>query len=284
MKTYLLVSRHLLKKFFAPTLVLLVSFALTLGGLTDKAQAQSAVQPHNSQQQQSNTEQTSDSMSMQEVTEQVTDFIQDVRGFVEQDLFGSFNQILQRALGALKIPDLGDVVEQIMKAETLPDEGKTASQLENNLPNSYAIRDDIARATERTAAIGVAQGSALSKQAQQKSAQTLQASTTAKEESESMAEDSESSDTSQQILRNISVQLKANAEIADLQMQEALQARQERALSLTLEAQAAKQLNEANIRERQQAIAERNGAALQSGLLSVPGGVILDNESAGSSN
>lgn len=282
MKISLLLSQRLIKKAVSIPFGLLISSVLIVGSLPGAAQAQDASQTQNNQQQETANETTSkqsDSSSLQEITEQVNGLIRDVRGFVEQDVFGSFNQILKTALGSLKIPDLGDIVKDIMKANTLPNEGKIANQLENNLPNSYAIREDIANVAERTAAIGVAQGSALSKQAQEKSKQTLQASASAQEESGAMASNSEATDTSQQILRNISVQLKANAEIADLQMQEAQQARIDRALSLSMEAQAAKELSETNTRERQQSITERNGTALYSGLISMPGGAILDNNS-----
>lgn len=282
MKNSLLLSQRLIKKAVSIPFGLLISSVLIIGTLPGAAQAQDASQTQNNQQQESanqTTSKQSNSLSLQEITEQVNGLIRDVRGFVEQDVFGSFNQILKTALGSLKIPDLGDIVQDIMKANTLPNEGKIANQLENNLPNSYAIREDIANVAERTAAIGVAQGSALSKQAQEKSKQTLQASASAKEESGAMASNSEATDTSQQILRNISVQLKANAEIADLQMQEAQQARIDRALSLSMEAQAAKELSETNTRERQQSITERNGTALYSGLISMPGGAILDNNS-----
>lgn len=282
MKNSLLLSQRLIKKAVSIPFGLLISSVLIIGTLPGAAQAQDASQTQNNQQQESanqTTSKQSNSLSLQEITEQVNGLIRDVRGFVEQDVFGSFNQILKTALGSLKIPDLGDIVQDIMKANTLPNEGKIANQLENNLPNSYAIREDIANVAERTAAIGVAQGSALSKQAQEKSKQTLQASASAQEESGAMASNSEATDTSQQILRNISVQLKANAEIADLQMQEAQQARIDRALSLSMEAQAAKELSETNTRERQQSITERNGTALYSGLISMPGGAILDNNS-----
>lgn len=282
MKNSLLLSQRLIKKAVSIPFGLLISSVLIIGTLPGTAQAQDASQTQNNQQQESanqTTSKQSNSLSLQEITEQVNGLIRDVRGFVEQDVFGSFNQILKTALGSLKIPDLGDIVQDIMKANTLPNEGKIANQLENNLPNSYAIREDIANVAERTAAIGVAQGAALSKQAQEKSKQTLQASASAKEESGAMASNSEATDTSQQILRNISVQLKANAEIADLQMQEAQQARIDRALSLSMEAQAAKELSETNTRERQQSITERNGTALYSGLISMPGGAIIDNNS-----
>ena len=103
----------------------------------------------------------------------------------------------------------------------------------------------------------------------------LQLSADAEAQSRGKAEDSQQSDTSQRILRNISNQQQALADIAHLQMQEASQARQDRALQLTLSAQAAEELNAANTRERQTAIASGNAAAAQGAMLTMPGGAVL---------
>jgi hypothetical protein len=270
-------SLHLTQQLMAIPFIFILSSALLLGSPPTKASAADAEQKS----QNTTTQQSTDTFSsLKDISNQIDSFISDVKGFVQNEVFGSLNQILQSTIGAIKIPDLGDLVQQIMKGDELPEAGQTANQWENNLPNSYAIRQEVARASERAAAIGVAQGETLSKEAQQKSEQVRQQSATAASEAEQMAQDSETTDTSQQILRNVSQQLKDSAAIANLQLQEAQQARTDRALSLTLEAQAAKELSEANTRERQEAIAQTNGAAFYTGLISVPGGVVLDRDSS----
>jgi hypothetical protein len=205
---------------------------------------------------------------------QIQGFINDVRSFVRGDFFGSITELVKNAIGPISVPDLGQVVSEIMKGSLLED-GVTSNKFENNIPNSYAIRQDLANQSERVGAIEVAQIKTLSKNAQQQSKSTLEKSGNSELESSKMSDDSQNSDTSQQILQNISQQLKNQATIADLQLQEASQARQDRALGLTLTAQAAQELNAANIRERQSAIATGNSAISQGSLLTMPGGAVL---------
>jgi hypothetical protein len=214
---------------------------------------------------------------------QIQGFINDVRSFVRGDFFGSITQLIQNAIGSVEVPDLGQVVSEIMKG-SLPEDAVTANKFENKIPNSYAIRQDIANQSERLGAIEVAQIKTLSKNAQQQSKSTLDKSANSELESSQMSDDSQNSDTSQQILQNISKQLKNNATIGNLQLQEASQARQDRALGLTLTAQAAQELNAVNTRERQSAIATGNTAISQGSLLVMPGGSVFSDNSSNSSN
>jgi hypothetical protein len=218
--------------------------------------------------------QTANSTFNKNSSEQIQGFINDVRFFVRGDFFGSITQLIKNAIGSVEIPDLGEVVSEIMKG-SLPEDGVIANKLENKIPNSYAIRQDLANQSERVGAIEVAQIKTLSKNAQQESKLTLEQSTNSEIESSQMSDDSQNSDTSQQILQNISKQLKSNTTIADLQLQEASQARQDRALGLTLTAQTAQELNAANTRERQTQISTGNSAVSQSSLLTMPGGTVL---------
>ncbi|MGB6300470.1 MAG: hypothetical protein WBF90_30445 [Rivularia sp. (in: cyanobacteria)] len=207
-------------------------------------------------------------------SDEIQGFINDVRSFVRGDLFGNIKQIVQNSIGSVDIPDLGQVVSEIMKG-SLPQDGVTSNKLENNVPNSYAIRQDLANQSERLGAVEVSQSKTLSKNAQQQSFETLELSANSEIESSQMSDDSQNTDTSQQILQNISQQLKNNATIANLEYQEASQARQDRALGLNLTAQAATELNAANTRERQSAIATGNRAVSQGSLLMMPGGAVL---------
>ena len=205
---------------------------------------------------------------------EIQGFIDDVRSFVRGDFFGNIKQLVQNSIGSVDIPDLGEVVSEIMKG-SLPQDGVTSNRLENNLPNSYAIRQDLANQSERVGAVEVAQSKTLSQNAQQQSLKTLELSANSEVESNQMSDDSQNTDTSQQILQNISNQLKNNTTISNLLLQEANQARQDKALGLTLTAQAAQELNAANTRERQSAIATGNRAVSQGSLLMMPGGAVL---------
>ena len=205
---------------------------------------------------------------------EIQGFINDVRSFVRGDFFGNIKQLVKNSIGSVDVPDLGQVVSEIMRG-SLPSDGVTSNRLENNLPNSYAIRQDLANQSERVGAVEVAQSKTLSKNAQQESLKTLELSANSEVESNQMSDDSQNSDTSQQILQNISNQLKNNTTISNLLLQEANQARQDKALGLTLTAQAAQELNAANTRERQSAIATGNRAVSQGSLLMMPGGAVL---------
>ena len=257
------------------TLWLSVSINPVGAAISDTAQTQQISQISSSQ---------ADSfVSANQVSNQVQDFVKDVSSFVQGDLFGGITQLVQNALGSVQIPDIGQVVSDIMNG-SLPEDASFATKLENNVSNSYAIRQDTAQMSERVGALQVAQTQTLSKTAQDKSKATIDYSAASATESGQMARDSQSTDTSQQILQNISNQLKNSADIANLQMLEASQARQDRALQLTLTAQAAQELNAGNIRERQSASASGNAAAAQSGLLTMPGGAVLGQDSSISSN
>lgn len=205
---------------------------------------------------------------------EIQGFIDDVRSFVRGDFFGNIKQLVQNSIGSVDIPDLGEVVSSIMKG-SLTSDGITSNRLENNLPNSYAIRQDLANQSERVGAVEVSQSKTLSKNAQQQSFETLELSANSEIESTQMSDDSQNTDTSQQILQNISQQLKNNATIGNLQYREASQARQDRALGLNLTAQVAQELNAANTKERQSAIATGNRAVSQGSLLMMPGGSVL---------
>lgn len=217
---------------------------------------------------------SSTTLSGQDVSSQIKGFIDDVRSFVQGDLFGGITQSVQKTIGSVKVPDLGQFVSNIMKG-SLPADYNFSTKVENNLPNSYAIRQDAAKQGERVGALQVAQTQTLSKAAQEQSSTKLQQSSSNAATATAKEQDSQNSDTSQQILRNISTQQKALADIANLQMQEASQARQDRALQLTLSAQAAEELNAANTRERQSVIAAGNAATAQGALLTMPGGAVL---------
>ncbi|MBE9217226.1 hypothetical protein IQ247_32055 [Plectonema cf. radiosum LEGE 06105] len=218
--------------------------------------------------------QTTNSTLNKNSSDEIQGFINDVRSFVRGDFFGNIKQLVKNSIGSVDVPDLGQVVSEIMKG-SFPSDGVTSNKLENNIPNSYAIRQDLANQSERLGAIEVAQSKTLSKNAQQESLNTLELSANSEVESSQMSDDSQNSDTSQQILQNISNQLKNNTIISDLLLKEANQSRQDNALGLTLTAQAATELNAVNTRERQSAIAVGNRAVSQGSLLMMPGGAVL---------
>ena len=246
---------------------------ITVAGL-NVIRVSSSLAATSDQSQNQRVTQTERSTFNENSSNEIQGFIDDVRSFVRGDFFGNIKQLVQNSIGSVDIPDLGQVVSEIMKG-SLPQDGVTSNRLENNLPNSYAIRQDLANQSERVGAVEVAQSKTLSQNAQQQSLKTLELSANSEIESSQMSDDSQNTDTSQQILQNISQQLKNNTTISNLLLKEANQARQDNALGLTLTAQAATELNAANTRERQSAIATGNRAVSQGSLLMMPGGAVL---------
>ncbi|MEO0686341.1 MAG: hypothetical protein AAFY76_15210 [Cyanobacteria bacterium J06649_11] len=238
---------------FAPSYFCLLIKSVSIIGITvasiNLIAVNSSLAATSEQSQNQRVTQTERSTFNENSSNEIQGFIDDVRSFVRGDFFGNIKQLVQNSIGSVDIPDLGQVVSEIMKG-SLPQDGVTSNRLENNLPNSYAIRQDLANQSERLGAVEVSQSKTLSKDAQQKSFETLELSANSEIESSQMSDDSQNSDTSQQILQNISQQLKNNATIANLQYQEASQARQDRALGLNLTAQVAQELNAANIGDR----------------------------------
>ena len=133
--------------------------------------------------------QTTNSTFNKNSSDEIQGFINNVRSFVRGDFFGNIKQLVKDSIGSVDIPDLGQVVSEIMKG-SLPSDGVTSNKLENNLPNSYAIRQDLANQSERVGAIEVAQNKTLSKNAQQESFENLELSAKEKVESSQMSDDS----------------------------------------------------------------------------------------------
>ena len=61
------------------------------------------------------------------LTKDVQSFTSQLGSFVGGDLFGNVTQIVQQTIGAVKVPDLGQVVSQIMQG-SLPSDYQLSSQ------------------------------------------------------------------------------------------------------------------------------------------------------------
>lgn len=212
---------------------------------------------------------------IENVVQSVNNFIDDVTGFVQNDIFGSLNNLLSSTLGAVKVPVLNQVSDNIMKSSTANNEGtKLSETLENKIggEGSYAIKDDFNKQAERAAAIGVANGGTLSTQAQERSAQQLLAAQTATHNSNQLSHDSKNQDVTQRIMQNISQQTALNTQTNEMLIQEAQQARTDRAVNNVLTAQAAKEIAAINTSSRRADAASGNAASQQAGMLMLPGG------------
>lgn len=222
--------------------------------------------------------------SVQSVTNQINSFIGDITGFIQNDIFGSINNILQDALGSIKIPDLQKITNDIMGTSTSSNAAMDLSEkLENRRnggENSYAIRSSYNSEAQRNAAIGIANGATLSTSAQQASKQKLDATEDNTERSFELGQESQGSDVTQHIMQNVSSQLALNAQVNSRLYEEAQQARTDRALGNVISAQMAKELAGINTADRQNSIASGNMAIQQQSMMMLPGGGTLVSDSS----
>ncbi|MEO1560462.1 MAG: hypothetical protein AAFS12_12800 [Cyanobacteria bacterium J06632_19] len=115
---------------------------ITVAGL-NVIRVSSSLAANSDQSENQRVTQTERSTFNENSSNEIQGFIDDVRSFVRGDFFGNIKQLVQNSIGSVDIPDLGQVVSEIMKG-SLPQDGVTSNKLENNLPNSYAIRQELA--------------------------------------------------------------------------------------------------------------------------------------------
>lgn len=270
------------------TKVTAIAFFLSLGLITQAkpSQAQTQTTPPfvpETQTQRVNTPPASGSFftPIENVAKQVNEFISDIGGFVQNELFGTLNQVLSSSLGAIKIPDLSQVSSQIIKAPTSSTAGTQLSDLLENKSSkldgkgSYSIMSELDGQAQRNAAVGIADGSTLSQQAQANSRQILESTKQDTQQNIQLGEESQNLDVTQHILQNLSQQTALNARANERVLQEAQQARTDRAINNVLLSQAAKEISAINTSDRRGSIASGNQASVQAGMLMLPGGGYL---------
>jgi hypothetical protein len=199
------------------------------------------------------------------------------------DLPGKLGESVNSALGAFGVPDLETVLADLTGSATADDESaQVAEALEGNMTGkgtdgkgSFAIREDQASRAAREAAVETASAATLSDKAQERMVQNAQAAAQAVQENASLAEDSQGSDVTQHIMQNLSQQTALSAKVNQQILQESQQARVDRAISIQLDAQMAKELAGANIADRREAMAASSTVIQYSGMVMMPGGHYL---------
>ncbi|MBD2666216.1 hypothetical protein B6N60_04886 [Richelia sinica FACHB-800] len=209
---------------------------------------------------------------------QINEFIGDVKNFVQQDLLSPINNLINSAIGALQIPDIAKLWNQILGGSASNSPGAILSEILENKTNgqsSYGIRQDIGKDTTRNIVTEIANQATLGETAQTQITQREQATRQDTQAIINLGEESQSLDVSQQILQNLSQQTALNSKVNERILQEAQQARFDRALNNTLIAQTAKELAAINTADRRKTIAAGNAMSQQAGLLMMPGGITL---------
>jgi len=205
-------------------------------------------------------------------------FLGDVGSFLEDELFG----IVAGFLGAIGLPDIVELGSSIMKTPTSSNETTRVEEvLENNTGiggslGSYGIRDDRQMQAQRAAAIGTAESTSLSKKAQQRSAKALLETKQDTNDNVQLGIESQNTDVTQNIMRNISLQTALNARVTQRLLQINQQAKDNAAMANIMQTQTAKELAGKNTSERRKDISTKNQASQQGGLLMMPGGVSLE--------
>lgn len=206
--------------------------------------------------------------------------VEQVTGFV-RNIPSSLSQIFQTAMGSFKVPDLGQLMSSIMNGSTSQNEGtQTAEAVENRIrgKGSFSIRTDSTNESFRATSLGAIDQSTLGKPAQDRAVRTQQATQTATEEITSLGNESQNLDVTQHILQNISRQQALAGQVDKVLVDEAQQARADRAIANTLSAQIAEEVAGNNISARRETSAAANGAVQQSGTVTLFGGGSLGSD------
>jgi hypothetical protein len=190
---------------------------------------------------------------------------------------GTINQLLQSTLAGLGIPDLSQLTAGIFQGRTdntAP--SKFAASLENRSDKpSFSVKTDLAQSSERDASRGIAYGSVLSQQAQTQGKQNLATVGNAANTSNSLGQESQGLDVTQQIMQNLSAQMGKQAEIEAAQFGEAQQARIDRAQDLLLQSQISESITGRNVADRRNERTTARSAARSMTWLNLPGGKTL---------
>ncbi|MDX2243734.1 MAG: hypothetical protein NW224_23885 [Leptolyngbyaceae cyanobacterium bins.302] len=267
------------------------AIALTVGVYAPEAKAQAFTQDPNASAEvnPSNTTQPGAYVANpQAVTQQSQDFItstlnqgtqavSQVNQFI-QNFPSNLGQLFQSTLGAFKAPDLGQLITSILNGSTnQTNSGQLAESLENRIggKGSFSVRNDLSNEAFRSSSLYTSQQATLSKPAQERMMQIMQETQAATNESASLGEESQNLDVTQQILQNVSQQLALSSQVDKNLMNEAQQARVDRAIGNTLTAEIAEETAGANISHRRETSSAAMNAARQGGLMLMPGGFVL---------
>jgi hypothetical protein len=194
------------------------------------------------------------------------------------DITAFLSDIYSYLSGGIGDSNLADFFKLFLNSieSPMPSDGDFADSAENGLKNSYAIRQELANSYEINGILSILQEKNLGQSAQTEAQTNINNSIDAMNNNQNLANQSQTTDVSQQILQNISAQLGLLGSINQQTTQQITQTRQEQALNTVLTAQLAKQLSEQNTLQRREAISTLNTATYNTGLISLPGKAVLE--------
>lgn len=193
----------------------------------------------------------------------------DDNGDAQEGAVGSSGgSLLSGATGALGLPDPKIIEENINQSGTSPTEEVLATMTGGK--GSPAIKLDAKEIFDADLAEEVARASALTQAGQEKLAQNVEVANQSLETSQQLAEDSESQDVSQNILRNLSVQ-QAAAQATDTLLAIDAQLRQrDDALRNIVESDSLRQLKRDRVAQRRMDASAYSFAITHGGLIALP--------------
>lgn len=202
------------------------------------------------------------------------------------DVTGSFNSLLDSVeknvsdfASSLQIPNPNQILSSILGGEGENQEAQSIAEvLENKPDGSFAITEDLVQSETIDSTVETTLQATLDSQAQAKLKKTARATQSNAEENVALGEDSQGKDVTQQILQNLSKQSALNAEQQATMINLNQQAQVDRALGNILDAEIAKEIAGANTAARRQDSGTANAATMQTGLITLPGGNLFEQE------
>lgn len=185
----------------------------------------------------------------------------------------SLNTLLTSKLGDFHIPTLDQLFSQIMGSNTAD---TLSNVLENSPESSMLIKQDAIKAATRGTAIKTAADQTLGQTAQQQLMQRAEQVDSNTQQNTQLGQRSQSSNVSQEILKNVSQQLSLDGQMNQQVLEELQQSRVDHAIGNTLTAQIEDDLSSMNTTTRRENISAGTALSQQTGLLMMPGGYSLN--------
>ena len=188
--------------------------------------------------------------------------------FQDGEVGSSGGSLMSGAEGALGLPDPKVIEENINQSGTSPTEEVLATMTGGE--GSPVIKLDAKEIFDADLAEEVGRASALTQEGQAKLAQNVEVANQSLTTSQELAEDSESQDVSQNIMRNISVQQAASQATDTLLAIDAQLRQRDDALRNIVESDALRQLKRDRVSQRRMDASAYSFAITHGGLISLP--------------
>jgi len=206
--------------------------------------------------------------------------VSSVKAFDLPDFVDDLTSYLDQGLGAVNLSDyfklfISTINELIEPLPNAPTQGYSRIA-ENGLNNSYATRLDFAHSYQVQGINLQVQERNLGNNAQNLTKAALGQSNSASQNNLDLGSQSQTTDVSQHILQNISLQLGYLGTINNEIMKQNTGDREEQALNTVLTGQLAQEMAKITNLQRRELVSAQNAVNSATGLMAVPGNIIID--------